>query len=138
MLLEGKPEKLQAQIGANITAAIINSLASRGIKDTLTPDIYLCIEHGKEGRWGAISSNISEVGSNSNQHTGTKNTGSNSLGLSKENGPKPKVHSVHNVIGPKPKLFLVPKDIGPKPNLSVWKPINSKQDGMASKPKSQH
>ena len=92
----------------------------------------------KEGRWGVISSNVSEVGSNSNQHMGTKNTGSNSLGLSKENGPKPKVHSVHNVIGPKPKLFSVPKDIGPKPNLSVWKPIYSKQDGMASKPKSQH
>ena len=50
MLLEGQPEKLQAQIGANITAAIINSLASRGIKDSLTPDIYLRIEHGKEGR----------------------------------------------------------------------------------------
>lgn len=32
----------------------------------------------------------------------------------------------------------MPKDIGPKPNLLVWKPINSKQDGMASKPKTQH
>ena len=106
MSLEGKPEKLQAQIGANIMAAIINSLASRGIKDRLTLDIYLRIEHGKEGRWGVISSNVSEVGSNSNQHMGTKNTESNSLGLSKENGPKPKVHSVHNVIGPKTQTFF--------------------------------
>ena len=47
--LKGKCENIKAQFGADITS-VINSLASSGIKDTLTLDIILRVKHGNEGR----------------------------------------------------------------------------------------
>lgn len=68
--LEGNSEKVKAQFGADVTS-VIRGIVSSGIKDTLTLDIYLRVERGKEGNWGVISSKVSEVDSNSIKLTGT-------------------------------------------------------------------
>ena len=108
------------QFQADVTS-IISGIVSSGIKDTLTLDIYLCVNRGKEGNWGVISSKVGEVDSNSFKLIGTKLA---ITVLSKGNGLKAKLSSL-------------PKDIGSKPNLAVWKPTGVKQNGPASKPKTQ-
>ena len=43
-----------------------------GIKDTLTLDISLHVEHRDEGRWGMLFSVVSEVGSSIPKPSGGK------------------------------------------------------------------
>ena len=118
--LEGNSEKVKAQFGVDLTC-VSSGIVSSGIKDTLTLDIYLRVEHGKEGNWDMISSKVGEVDSNSFKLTGTK----------------PAITVLPKDNGLKPKLSSLPKDIGPKPNLAVWKPTSVKHNGLAFKPKTQ-